>query len=182
MIKISDKTFFRIMGVFALCVMMLMSSMTVYGLSEGAKLDKTVSLHTVDGVDIISTYFVINDYGRPSTYDEFKMLEYKFGEKYAGNTVMVNFTLRDCVLENVYTYWRMSYTIPINASLPNGDVIEKPGDVSTLMRFGTNSIINFTIHNGATNANPYVMIIMVKPMAWNGNIPIFSGIITIKVI
>ena len=172
-----DKVVKRGIEFIALCYVIYLVGCVGF-ITTMTSLDSTGSLKRTESVNIIGIHQVIKDYGAPADYDV-EFFEKSFDARYAGKTVIVNFTLKDCILEDVYAYRRYWERKSTNESGRYFDVI-KYGDPTSLLKLGRNMTVTFQVSDEATSTTPFVLIIVVTPMGWNGGNAIHRGMITVR--
>ena len=175
-----DKVVKRGIEFIALCYVIYLVGCVGF-ITTMTSLDSTGSLKRTESVNIIGIHQVISDYGTPTASDV-EFFERAFDTRFANKTVMVNFTLKDCVLEGVYAYWRVIERKSANET-DAAHLAFSYGDPESLLRLGQNTTVNFQIDERATGHNPFVLIIVVTPMGYNGGEDcfVFRGMITVRV-
>jgi hypothetical protein len=179
--KRQDKIVKRTVEFIAICYLTYLI-ICIGVINTSLSLDVTGVLEKPASKNILGIHTMIEDFGNPTETD-IEFFEIAFGGQYAGKTVMVNFTFENCILNGVYVYWRILSRRSLNESVPEFGAFVY-GDVASLEKFGKNTTVTFQIDERATSINPFVMIIVITPMGWNGSglTPIYSGMATIRVI
>ena len=104
------------------------------------------------------------DFGTVDDIDK-ELLEFNFPKRYFGRVLQIAIEVENCVLEGVYT---MGYNTTGRWGEDSGYDVVSYGVVNTI----TFEPIN----------TEYLLLIVVTPKAWRGDIPIYSGSLSIQIV
>lgn len=175
---ISDKAFFKIMGVFVIIVVGFTGVMVGASLMEAIPQEVEICTMTRLPASWKLKVFEATHYEQPLLYPDIEFLTCSLG-KYNGRTINITIDVKNSIFQCVYML------LPDLSTSANGrigiTVAELFADIHYL---GNESIIEITIPEVSNQSAlyHYVLYVAVIPMAWYNDYPIFSGEATIQLL
>jgi len=175
---ISDRTFFRLMGIFAIIVVGFSGVMIVTPLLEGTP--QEVETYTMNRLPASwrLNVFAATHYGYSLLYPDIEFLTCSL-IKYSGWTVGVTIDVKNSMFQCIYM---MLPDLRTSADRRVGiSVADLFGDIQYL---GNESAVEITVPENSTYDAyyHYILYVAVIPMAWNNGISDFSGETTIELL
>jgi hypothetical protein len=163
------KKSFAVFTIIAVSLMVFWGGTIVNSAFTGINGDYEFTLH----YNKLSIYTMNPDYGPPSFDGDIYYYKLELGSRFAGKVLNVDVTGKNCLVDGVFAYVRNPYG--------TGRMTTQEGNSSTVVRFTDTTFITH-VPEDASAEHPWVIIAVIIPLGWYGDIPASSVFADISVV